>query len=417
MKYSNFISLITIFFILRCLQWKIQRKMIRSLSSHLRSFSTCTPVKPLPARLECDYLIVGGGPVGSSIAYHLAKSVDTKTHKIIVLERDFCYRTTSAMLSAGGIRQQFSLPENIKICMYGAEFIKDPSHFTLPGENEPLDIQFHENGYLFLAGERSRSILQTNHQAQHQCGATWIDFLEKQQLKETFPWLNTEQIDVGTFGRKNEGYFDPWAFVNALKKKSISLGVEYIEGDVTGADIQAVSKGGSSYNIEAVHFNQGKNTHKVSAHQVINAAGAWSGRLLQNFTSSLATNKGIRTIPVAPRARSIFGVSCRGDHPNGFKMPPPKTPLVVDPSGVYFRPEGKQPGKFIAGVSPTEEEDFEVQPKDEAATLQTVDDAVFEEKIWPVLAELVPAFEQLKVTCSWTGFYDYNSVDQVNETK
>jgi FAD-dependent oxidoreductase domain-containing protein 1 len=385
-----------------------------------RFFSSCAT--PLPSSLECEYLVVGGGPVGCSIAYHLSKEIDTKHNRIIVLEKDFCYRATSAMLSAGGIRQQFSLPENIKICMYGADFIKNPEHFTIPGE-DPIDIQFNEIGYLFLAGEKSRNILLENYNTQHECGATWIELLEKENLQKEFPWLNTTNLDAGTFGRKNEGYFDPWAYVNALKKKSISQGVQFIEGQAVGGCLQPISRGSSSsFNIESVNFytsssnnntNTNKNQHKIYAKNVINAAGAWSGRFLESLLTSVPTSKGIARIPVAPRARHIFGFSCRGQEHCSSPMPSPQTPLTVDPSGVYFRPEGKQPGKYIGGVSPAEEADREVLPEEEAQVLQSVDENLFEETIWPTLAELVPAFEGIKLNSSWTGFYDYNSLDQV----
>jgi FAD-dependent oxidoreductase domain-containing protein 1 len=70
-------------------------------------------------------VIVGGGPVGSSTALHLAWM--NPNRRILVIERDSSYKIASASLSAGGIRQQFSLPENVKMCIYGSEFIKDAS--------------------------------------------------------------------------------------------------------------------------------------------------------------------------------------------------------------------------------------------------------------------------------------------------
>lgn len=80
-----------------------------------------------------DITIIGGGPVGSSIAYHLAKDLQSSSSsssssatkpRIVVIERDNSYRSASAMLSAGGIRQQFSVPENVKMSIYGAKFLK-----------------------------------------------------------------------------------------------------------------------------------------------------------------------------------------------------------------------------------------------------------------------------------------------------
>ncbi len=380
--------------------------MLRSLSKklqlgkHRSLHSDC---------VKCEHLIVGGGPVGSSIAYHLASKGATN---IIVLERDFCYRSTSAMLSAGGIRQQFSVPENIKMSMYGAEFIKNPQHLAVDGEVP--DLQFHQIGYLFLAGHRSRDILIANQRTQKECGADWIKTLEVNELMQKFPWLNSNNIDVGTFGEKNEGYFDPWIFVGGLKKKSISMGVKFIEGTAVGGRLRAVSLGSQSYNIDSIKYitnNNHNEIREIHAQNIVNSAGAWSGRLVDCIARDLAIPHAIKSVPVAPRKRCIFAVHCPGTHQINYPVPSPNTPLTVDPSGVYFRPE-KQNGRFICGVSPPEDTDRDVFEVDEESTLRNVDDHLFYDVIWPALAERVPAFEELKVTSSWAGFYDYNSLDQ-----
>jgi glycine/D-amino acid oxidase-like deaminating enzyme len=83
---------------------------------------------------------------------------------------------------------------------------------------------------------------------------------------------------------------------------------------------------------------------------------------------------------------------------------PRDMPLVVDPSGVWTRPEG---AGFLAGYSPPEAEDATA-----AADDFEPDHALFEERIWPALAHRIPAFERLKVTGAWAGHYDYNTLDQ-----
>lgn len=358
---------------------------------------------------KCEHLIIGGGPVGSSIAYHLAKNGATN---VVVLERDYCYRTTSAMLSAGGIRQQFSVPENIKMSMYGAEFIKNPQQLAVDGEVP--DLQFHQIGYLFLSGQRSRHILTTNQKTQVDCGADWIKLMEVNALAKMFPWLNVDSIDVGTFGEQNEGYFDPWIFVGGLKKKSMSLGVKFIEGTAVGGKLQPVTQGSSSFKIDSIHYitnNNRNEVHEIHAENVVNSAGAWSGRLVENIAKGLAKPGVIKKVPVAPRKRCIFSVHCPGLQKSDYPVPSPNTPLTVDPTGVYFRPEQQQ-GRFICGVSPTEDNDPDIGANDEEAALRNVDEHLFNEIIWPTLAERVPAFQELKVTSSWAGFYDYNSLDQ-----
>jgi FAD-dependent oxidoreductase domain-containing protein 1 len=102
--------------------------------------------------------------------------------RIAVIERDKTYQSCSAMLSAGGIRQQFSLPENIKMSMYGAQFIKNMEQLEVDGEIP--DVQFHESGYLYLAGTKAQHILEENNRIQRTCGVDWIDLYTPKQLSK-----------------------------------------------------------------------------------------------------------------------------------------------------------------------------------------------------------------------------------------
>ena len=90
-------------------------------------------------------------------------------------------------------------------------------------------------------------------------------------------------------------------------------------------------------------------------------------------------------------------------------MPGQTTPLVVDPSGVYFRPEGA-PGHFLCGVSPPESRG-DPDCADNSA-LDEIDHALFDEIIWPTLYGRCQAFGALKVQGAWSGFYEFNTLDQ-----
>ena len=112
---------------------------------------------------SCDVLIIGGGIMGCSIAYWLTQM---SRINVIVVERDPTYTRASTVLSVGGLRQQFSLPENIQLSLYGAEFLrKSKALLSIDGEETP-DIQFHPHGYLFLASENGAEQLITNHKLQ-----------------------------------------------------------------------------------------------------------------------------------------------------------------------------------------------------------------------------------------------------------
>ena len=359
--------------------------------------------------------------------------------------------------------------------MYGAQFLKNIGSLSVDGVKP--DVQFKEYGYLFLAGERSRHIIDQNHSQQVACGADWIKKYESSDLRDLFPWLNISDLAVGTYSTENEGFFDPWLFVQTLRRKAVSMGVDVINGSVHSARLSSASAGSSSFNIDSVmvsptasptHGSVQEPVFQLSAERYINAAGAWSGKLVEDFASSANTNRhaGIRAVPVKPRKRCIFNIQCKvpsssssastGDGNLGLtfyynpdpvlylmmmfvhttdRVPPLRTPLVVDPTGVYFRPEGNILGRFLAGVSPSAEKDYvsccvqmyvcgmigfnwRVEFQDcSTSDFNALDDVsydLFEETIWPVLFQRVPSFGELKVVSSWAGFYDYNTLDQVN---
>ncbi|MCJ7627833.1 MAG: FAD-binding oxidoreductase, partial [Longimicrobiales bacterium] len=97
-----------------------------------------------------DVLIVGGGVIGSSVAYFLSNHPEGRKLRIGVVEPDPTYATSSTALSVGGIRQQFSTPENIRLSIFSAEFFRS-AHEALAVQGERPDLGFREEGYLFLA--------------------------------------------------------------------------------------------------------------------------------------------------------------------------------------------------------------------------------------------------------------------------
>ena len=119
---------------------------------------------------------------------------------------------------------------------------------------------------------------------------------------------------------------------------------------------------------------------------VVNASGPAAGEL--------ALLAGVPDLPVRPRKRFVYNVRVRGRLPG--------CPMVIDPSGVYFRPEGDG---FLCGVSPPPDQDPDTWDLE-------VDYHLFHEVVWPTLAKRVPAFDSLRLGTSWAGHYAYNSHDQ-----
>lgn len=355
---------------------------------------------------RADIVIVGGGVVGWSIAYWLKQKEVRGGMRVIVVERDPTYSQASTVLSAGGIRQQFSLPENIHLSLASADFMRNINEHLGVVNEEPVDLQFNQSGYLFLASEEVAHIMEENYSTQRYAGAK-VSLLSPTQVKEKFPWINTEGVALASYGLENEGWFDPWTLLNAFRRKAIAMGVTQCCGEVTDfkytTNVMMTADGDELHmkRIRSVKVQMPNSLEyqPVECAIVVNAAGAFSGKVAEMLGVGLGPKNSLSGIPlpVEPRKRYVYVVRC----PDG---PGLDTPFLIDYSGVYFRREGLG-GNYITGVSPEETEE------PDTANLE-VDHQFFEDKVWPRLAHRVPAFEKLKVTSAWAGFYDYNTFDQ-----
>jgi FAD-dependent oxidoreductase domain-containing protein 1 len=320
-----------------------------------------------------DVAIIGGGVIGSAIACALAGE-PSFAGSIAVVERDPSYRHAASALSVSSIRQQFSTPVNIAMSLYGIAFLRQAGRRLAVAGEPPPDIALREPGYLFLAGETGRAVLAANHGVQRSLGAD-IALLAPAALARRFPWLRTDDIAAGCLGLSGEGWFDGYALMQAFRRKAREHGVAYRAAEVVG-----IERAGRR--ITALTLGDGT---RLACGIAVNAAGPQAGGIAALASAAL---------PVQPRKRCVFVFACRS--------PLPACPLVIDRSGVYFRPEGE---RFIAGVSPPPE-------RDPSNPDFAVDAALFDDIIWPALAHRVPAFAQLKLTSSWAGHYDFNEFDQ-----
>jgi FAD-dependent oxidoreductase domain-containing protein 1 len=314
-----------------------------------------------------DVVIIGGAVTGSSVAYHLAAD-PAFTGRAVVIEKDPSYQTCASALSAASIRQQFSTAVNVKISLYGIDFLREIGERLAVGGDRPA-VDLHEGGYLFLATEAGRPILSENHALQTSLGAD-ILFLEPDALVERFPWLTVEDIAAGCWGRTGEGWFDGYGLMQAFRKKARSLGVEYRAATATGV----VTEGGR---VTGVRLSDGE---VIACGTVVNAAGAGG--------AVIARSAGVE-IPIHVKKRMIFTFKCAD--------PVERCPLLIDPNGTYVRPEGDG---FLCGSAPPEDQDPDVENDFD------VDWSLFEEVVWPTLAARVPAFERIRTGRAWAGTYD-----------
>lgn len=318
-------------------------------------------------------VIIGAAAMGSAAAHFLAKNSDF-TGSVLLVERDLTFARAATALSSSSIRHQFSTDINIQLSMFGSTFIRGFADECAVDGDRP-DLGFHENGYLYTVDERNRDTLIENHELQSSLGAD-VALVTPDDLAERFPWLVTDGISIGNLGLSGEGWFDNTGLMQGMRNKARANGVEFAKDEV-------VALGRQGDHIASVTLASGRT---VTADFVVNAAGPWA--------DDVCAMAGV-TIPVEPRKRCIFVFSCREEMPADM-------PAVIAPNGVFCRPEGLN---FLSTIEP------EVDGRAERDDFSVVT-AEFEEHIWPTLAEMIPAFESIKVARSWAGHYEFNTFDQ-----
>jgi FAD-dependent oxidoreductase domain-containing protein 1 len=321
---------------------------------------------------QADVVIIGGAIVGSSVATFLAARPDF-AGRIVVVERDPSFRTSSTTLSAASIRLQFSTPLNIEISRFGLDVVRHPDRWLAVDGGAP-DVGFVENGYLFLATEPGLATLRSNHAVQRGLDVPVV-LLEPNELRARFPWIRTDDLAGASLGTAGEGWFDAHALLQGFRRRARAAGVEERVGEVAGLEV-------AGSRVEAVRLADGS---LIRTGWVVNAAGPRA--------ATVAAMAGV-DLPVRPRKRNVYHVAA----PASLGA----APLTIDPSGVYFRPEGPN---YIAGFSPRSED------ADPDTMDLRVDHAAFESLVWPALAHRVPAFDQLRLLDAWAGHYEVNTLD------
>ena len=322
---------------------------------------TSTPdnsVGPAPSGFpsHADVVIIGGGVMGTSAAFHLAEAgVD-----VVLVERDQL-ASGSTSKAAGGIRAQFSDELNIKIAMRSLAAFEDFG--TRPG----ADIGLHQNGYLFLlTNEADVAAIEADVALQQSLGVPSV-MLTAAEAAELSPFIDVSDVLAASFC-PIDGHCTPESVVLGYGSGARALGARILTSTaVTGIDL-------SGTDIVGVHTSSGY----ISTSTVICTAGAWS--------PAIGAMVGI-DIPVVPVRRPIWFTE---------PMPGvPKTcPMTIDFStGFYFHPEG--PGLLFGMADRDQPAGFEHEIK--ADWLETVSEEI---------ARRAPALLDVGVAGGWTGFYE-----------
>lgn len=309
---------------------------------------------PLPERAEIA--IIGGGVIGLSIAYHLAKS---GAKDIVVIERGYLAEGASGR-NGGGVRQQWSTELNIRLMQESVELCR---RFAV---ELGVNVWFRQGGYLFLArNQREVDRLTRNIDLQNRCGVP-TRMLDPRGAADIVPELNLDGVVAAAYN-PTDGILFPWPFLWGYARQAQARGVSvFTQTPVVG--LEREDHGGF-----VVHTARGK----VTARRVVNATGAWSGQLSRMIGFEL---------PTWPIRHEI----CSSE-----PLKPFLRPMVSElTSGLYFSQSMR--GEIVGGVS----------VPSHGSTLRMGSTLEFLATYARRLVRLAPLLGDIKVLRQWAGPYD-----------
>jgi sarcosine oxidase, subunit beta len=308
-----------------------------------------------------DVIIIGGGIVGSSIAYHLTAA---GCRNVLVLERESTQGKGSTGKSMGGVRAQFSTPVNIQMSLYSIPF------YASFDDRLGYPCDYRPQGYLFCATAQNHlDYLRANYEKQIAMGLKNVRLISGDEIRAQFPQLRADDILGGSFC-PTDGFVDPYSAMTGFMSWAVDHGATLKKNSVV-TGIRRDSSG--TFTVETA-------SGPISAPKVVNCAGAWS--------KSVASFLNI-DLPVEPLRRMLVPSE-------PFDQFPHTAPMIIDMSnGFHFRPESR--GFLLAWNDP-----------DETPGYKTDFDPAFVEKILTRAADRVPCFGELPVNPkrAWAGLYE-----------
>lgn len=333
-------------------------------------------LQTLPKKSSYDVVIIGGAMMGSATAWFLSNNRDFDG-SVLIVEKDPSYEFSSTARTNSCIRQQFSRDLNIKISQFTADFVKNFQEYI--GDDRVPELSIQNYGYMYLADneDKARS-LRSIQKTQLQAGSG-TTLMSPDEIKNEYPFYNVKDIFLGSINTVDEGYWDGGTVFDWLRRSSIKNGIEYISNEVV-----RINKNSQGNIVEGIMLKSGG---VINCGAVVNAAGT--------HASDIAEMINIR-VPVEPRKRYTWVFSAA-------KSLERILPLTIDPSGVHVRQDG--PETYLAGSKgfvddPVGFDDFSMDPN------------LWEEYVWPIIANRIPAFESIKIITEWAGHYSFNTFDQ-----
>ncbi|HVO79305.1 MAG TPA: FAD-dependent oxidoreductase [Terriglobales bacterium] len=307
-----------------------------------------------------DIVIIGGGIVGSSIAYHLTAA---GCKDVLVIERESAQGKGSTGKSMGGVRAQFSTPVNIQMSLYSIPF------YASFEERLGYPCDYRPQGYLFCAtSDKHLAYLRTNQEKQIALGLKNVRMISADEIRRMFPQLRADDILGGSFC-STDGFVDPYSAMVGFMTRAADHGAKLWKN----ASVTSIARTATGFELQTTRG-------AVAAKKVVNAAGPWA--------ASVARMVGV-DLPVEPLRRMLVPTE-------PFDQFPHTAPMIIDMSnGFHFRPEAL--GFLLAWNDPEETPGF-----------KTDFEPSFIEKILTRAASRVRIFENLAVNPkrAWAGLYE-----------
>ena len=313
-----------------------------------------------------EVAIVGGGIIGTSVAYHLAVR---GVKNVVVFEREDALGTGSTGKCAGGVRLQFSNPANVAMSQLSVAALK---RFE---EEIGTPIDFRQNGYLFvLTDETQLETFRESASRQRELGVP-VEVLTPEEARRLVPEMATDDLVGATFGAQ-DGITNPHALVQGYAKKAKELGVRFF----TAVDVGAMEV--FSGRVLALFANG----ERWDVETVVNAAGPWAARVGEMV--------GVE-IPVQPYRRMVFVTTPLEWIPDGF-------PMLIDwGTGVYMH---KESGGMLMGES----------DHDEPPSFNQGVDWDFLARVSEHATRRLPKLAEAEIRTGWAGLYetspDHNAI-------
>ena len=329
-----------------------------------------------PKQATYDVVIVGGAMYGSSVSWFLADNPDFNG-SILVVERDPTYEFASTSHTNSCMRQQFSNEINVRVSQFAAEFVKNFRSYMGNDDRVP-DVPLHSYGYMYLADNEVFARALVESQVLQESLGAGTKHMTREEIQRDYPFYQLDDIVAANHNLIDEGYFDGNTLFDWWRRSGREKGVEYVTNEVVSMTRNSVGS-----QVESITL---KNGDTINCGTVVNASGP---RAI--LTSRMA---GIE-MPVEPRKRYTFIFDAE-------KPLDRDLPLTIDPTGVHMRTDGQY---YLAGCPPDDDpavdyDDF------------TQDHSIWEQKVWPIIANRIPQFEAIKLINSWAGHYSFNTFDQ-----